>query len=305
MAADKFIKYILRICDGLFSKIWAYQNAVRVARKHFVNWPELVVSAFLGRDGVFRARAGGAISYDAKKLLRKFVRMEYVWRLYGDVLPSVRFENDSIIIPNYFGRDFRVPFKAEGVAPPSFLNNKHYPFEVMNDVVLDIGAYLGDTPLMWLYKGAKSVIAVEPVPLHFQYLVRNVEGLPVICLNASLAVQLPKVPVLEGSVGYGLSNIDQGRVNELLDVPIVQLIDLVKIYHPTVVKLDCEGCEHYVLEELSQIPQLGVKKIAVEFHKVRGFDPYASLAFLEEKLGKGFKMWEMEKGIYMMYWCER
>jgi len=35
-----------------------------------------------------------------------------------------------------------------------------------------------------------------------------------------------------------------------------------------------------------QIPQLGVKKIAVQFHEIRGFDPYVSLAFLEEKLGK-------------------
>jgi len=197
---------------------------------------------------VFRARAGGAISYDAKKLLRKFVRIEYVWRLWGDVLPNVRFENDSIIIPNYFGRDFRVPFKAEGVTPPSCYN-KHYPFEVMNEVVLDIGAYVGDTPLMWLYKGAKSVIAVEPVPLHFQYLVRNVEGLSVICLNASVGGPLPKIPSQEGQVSYGLLD-DAG--DDLLDVPVVQLTELVERYRPTVVKLNCEGCEHYVLEELSQ-----------------------------------------------------
>ena len=69
---------------------------------------------------------------------------------------------------------------------------KLYPFDVTGETVLDIGAYLGDTPLMWLYKGAKSVIAVEPVPLHFQYLVKNTAGLPVTCLNASLTIQLPK-----------------------------------------------------------------------------------------------------------------
>jgi hypothetical protein len=87
----------------MFSKLGAYLNAVGVARKHFVNWPELVVSAFLGRSGVFRSRGGGAISCDAKTLLRRFVRMEYVWRLHGDTLPIVRFEDDSMVIPNYFG----------------------------------------------------------------------------------------------------------------------------------------------------------------------------------------------------------
>jgi hypothetical protein len=81
-----------------------------------------------------------------------------------------RFEDDLIVISNYFGRDFRVPFKVVYITPPSFYLKEHYPFEVVDDTVLDIGAYLGDTPLMWLYKGARSVIAVEPVPLHFKYL---------------------------------------------------------------------------------------------------------------------------------------
>jgi hypothetical protein len=59
-----------------------------------------------------------------------------------------------MVIPNYFGRDFRVPLKVGNLiaTPPSFYLKQHYPFEVVDDVVLDIGAYLGDTPLMWLYK---------------------------------------------------------------------------------------------------------------------------------------------------------
>jgi hypothetical protein len=89
--------YLLYVGSGLFSKFGAYRNAVGVARKHFVNWPELVVSAFLGRGGVYRSRGGGEVSCDAKTLLRRFVRMEYVWRLHGDTLPTVRFEDDSMV----------------------------------------------------------------------------------------------------------------------------------------------------------------------------------------------------------------
>lgn len=273
---------------GMFARVKAWSHAVRVARKHVSNWQSLVLKAVSGSDGVFRSRAGGTISCDAKSLLRLIVRLENAWNHYGDVLKPVRFEDGDVIIPDYFGRDFRIPLKAEGVAPPSpFL--KYYPFDVGGEVVLDIGAYLGDTPLMWLYKGAKRVIAVEPVPLHFQYLEKNTAGLPVTCLNASLAVQLPNVSSQEGSMRYGLWD-DAG--DDLLDVPVVQLTELVERYGPTVVKLNCEGCEHYVLEQLSQIPQLGVKKIAVDFHEIRGFDPYVSLAFLEEKLGKANKTLE-------------
>jgi FkbM family methyltransferase len=273
----------------------AYRNAVGVARKHFVNWPELVVSAFLGRSGVFRSRGGGVISCDAKTLLRRFVRMEYVWRLYGDTLPIVRFEDDSMVIPNYFGRDFRVPLKVGNLiaTPPSFYLKQHYPFEVVDDVVLDIGAYLGDTPLMWLYKGARSVIAVEPVPLHFKYLERNVAGLPVICINTSLAVQLPYDPTKEGLISYGLWD-DVDNSLEMLNVPVVQLTELVEKYRPTVVKLNCEGCEHYVLDQMCQLPQLGVKKLSVQFHEIKGHDPYEPLSFLEKRLGKSVKVGEGE-----------
>jgi FkbM family methyltransferase len=135
---------------------------------------------------------------------------------------------------------------------------------------------------MWLYKGARSVIAVEPVPLHFQYLEKNVAGLPVTCLNVSLAVQLPKISNHDGSIKYGL--LDE-TIGDSLDVPVMQLTELVEKYEPTVVKLNCEGCEHYVLEELSQIPRLGAKKIAVQFHDIKGRSAYESLVSLEKKLG--------------------
>lgn len=286
----------------ILTKAKVYYNAVSVARKHFVNWPELVTSALMGRTGVFKLRAGGTASGDAKALLKKIVRIEDTWRLYGDTLPPVRFEDDSLVIPNYFGRDFRVPFKVDYITPPSFYLKEHYPFEVVDDVVLDIGAYLGDTPLMWLYKGAKSVIAVEPVPLHFKYLVRNVAGLPVVCINASLAVQLPYVPELEGRIGYGpfIKHRDINMSNKL-DVPVVQLVDLVKEYHPTLVKLDCEGCEHYVIEQFSQLPQLGVRKIAIEFHENEIYQFKEELLSLRKDINGEFKVWSLGKSVHMLY----
>jgi len=288
----------------MFARVRSWSYAMRVGRKHVINWTELMLKAVSGQDGVFKSKAGGSIACNGKVLLRQLVRLENSWRHCGDVLGIVRFEEDSLVIPNYFGRDFRIPIRAVGVAPPSaFL--KHYPFDVKGDVVLDVGAYLGDTPLMWLYKGARSVIAVEPVPLHFQYLERNVAGLPVICINASLAVQLPYDPNLDWSVVYGLFDIDTSitSINKL-NVPVVQLIDLVKEHRPTLVKLDCEGCEHYVLEQLSQLPKFDVNKIAVEFHVRDIHQLNEELDFLKDRLEGNFKIWDMGKRVYMMYWCK-
>jgi FkbM family methyltransferase len=224
--------------------------------------------------------------------------LERKWRHHGDVLSVVGFQNDSLVISNYFGKKFMVPLNAY-IESPSFLLKQHYPFEVLDDVVLDIGAYLGDTPLMWLYKGARSVIAVEPVPLHFQYLTKNVSGLPVTCLNMSLAIQLPYVRK-EGSIGYGHRLWDEAN-GHILNVPVVQLTELVERYRPTVVKLDCEGCEHYVRDQLWQLPQFDVKKIAVEFHGIDAYHLNEELDFFMEKLGGDYRMWKIG-GKYMVYW---
>lgn len=282
----KLNNHVVTDSSGLIAKVWAWYRAVLVARKHCSNWAWLVIKSLLRARGRFRSRQGGSLSCDARKLLKSLVRLETTWRLNGDTLPIIKFENDHLVIPNYFGRDFRLPLdSADGVASPSALLNK-YPFSVAGEVVLDIGAWLGDTPLMWLYKGARSVIAVEPVPLHFSYLEKNTAGLPVICLKASLAVKLPYIQAAEGSNRYGLWDASTDDFNTL-DVPTIQLIELVGTYKPSVIKLNCEGCEHYVLEQLSMLPLFGVKKIAVEFHGIKGFNPYESIAFLEKKLGKG------------------
>ena len=267
----------------MFAKIKTGYRVVHAARKHCVNWHRLVLGAVTGSRGTFRSRAGGVISCDAKMLLRQLVRLENVWQYHGDILHVIRFENTSLVIHDYFGRDFRIPLNAEGVSPPSYFI-KEYPFNVSGEVVLDVGAYLGDTPLMWLYRGAKEVIAIEPVPEHFEYLKKNVAGLPVVCIQASLATPIPRIPRLIGSVSYGVK--EAYETTDFLSTPTVDLTCLVDRYKPTVVKLDCEGCEHYVLEQLSQIPTLGVKKIAVEFHDTKVTRAYESLVILEGKLGR-------------------
>jgi FkbM family methyltransferase len=287
----KVYKYLMCIGSGLFSKLGAYRNAVGVARKHVVNWPELVLKAVSNLNGVFKSRAGGTIRCRAKTLLKQLVRLENVWHDYGDNLPIVKFDNASIVIPDYFGRDFSIPLRAEGISPPSSLI-KEWPFNVNGEIVLDIGAYLGDTPLMWLYRSAKHVIAVEPVPEHFQYLQKNTSGLPVTCILASLAIQIPKIPELTYSMSYGVKEIQ--NPTDFLSTPVVTLTDLVSRYKPTVVKLNCEGCEHFVLNELINLPNYGVKHIAVSFHNMLNFSAYDSLRFIEQSLGKGVKT--LDKG---------
>ena len=95
-------------------------------------------------------------------------------------------------------------------------------------------------------------------------------------------------PVLE-VVDKGLPAVLTPEDKHKFQVPV----DLVNYYHPTFVKLDCWSNEHYVLEQLVQLPELGVKKLAVEFHKTEVFQPSKGMDFLRQSLGNGFKVWDM------------
>ena len=217
-------------------------------------------------------------------LLKQLVRLEKSWRHFGEVLPVVKFGSDALVIANYLGRDFTIPLRAEGVAPPSVFIRK-YPFVVEGFVVLDIGAYLGDTVLFWLHKKASKVIAVEPVPFHFRFLEINTMGLPVECLNVAIGAEVPDVPLCEGSMRYGL----EAPYDEVatIKVPVSSLTELVAKYKPDVVKLNCEGCEHYVVDDLSTFPSLGVKKVVVDFHDTSNYGAHETLEKVRKRLGDG------------------
>ena len=61
------------------------------------------------------------------------------------------------------------------------------------------------------------------------------------------------------------------------------MIELVEEYDPDVIKIDCEGCEHYILDEI--IACKG-RDIVVEFHDTYGRKKENSIAYVEKYLGE-------------------
>jgi hypothetical protein len=105
--------------------------------------------------------------------------------------------------------------------------------------------------------------------------------------SSFVSKKLPNIPELTYSLSYGIKEI-QNPTN-FLSTPVVNLTDLVSRYKPTVVKLNCEGCEYFVINELIDLPNYGVKHIAISFHYKLNFSAEDSLRFIERSLGKGVK----------------
>ncbi len=74
------------------------------------------------------------------------------------------------------GLKFRLPFPSGIIElKETFVEEIYNYFNVKEKVVLDVGAFIGDTAIYFALKGANKVIAYEPVPLLYEMAVENIE----------------------------------------------------------------------------------------------------------------------------------
>ena len=134
--------------------------------------------------------------------------------------------------------------------------NMYSPLNVRGKVVLDVGALIGETALYFISRGARLVYAYEPVPLFYNYLVRNVklngvEGI-VKTINAGLWFKDGEFCININEPGPGLwiehKECDKSGFYRVKVLEIAREFN--RIYNEVggfVVKLDCEGCEYSLL----------------------------------------------------------
>ena len=139
---------------------------------------------------------------------------------------------------------------------------------VNNEIVIDLGANIGDSAIYFALNGAKEVIALEPYPYSFNFAVRNVKE-----NNLDDKIEI-------FNAGYGKDAeilVDENVINELgtnlkysgngRKIKSYSLGSLIKKLNldTAILKMDCEGCEYHILNEnnsvLAKFPQ-----IQIEFH---------------------------------------
>jgi len=217
------------------------------------------------------------------RLLRKLVFNRYdVYGSRGEVVVKTCFGEISVDMQDH-----------------DLLNLLSEPFEEMygyvdvdGRVVVDIGAYIGETALYFIHKGARRVYAFEPVEKFFRYLLKNIsrnnlEGKKIIAFNygAWFRDMITKVNI-NGS-GTGL-RVDYSR--PCVELSVRSLKDIIEMVYDRegvidLVKMDCEGCEYSLLrldEELLRLP----KQYIIEIHG-------AELPIIDLMTYNGFKAEKM------------
>jgi FkbM family methyltransferase len=149
---------------------------------------------------------------------------------------------------------------------------EYEPSNVKDRVVVDIGAYVGDSAVYFALRGARRVIAIEPHPGAYTEMLDNIklnnlEGV-IVPVNAGLASKPGKICV---------KNVDTSNTFDTYHgpgdcpnaIPAVTLSELINRFNidpsDAVLKIDCEGCEHDVIFNDYEHVRL-FRELILEYH---------------------------------------
>jgi len=149
--------------------------------------------------------------------------------------------------------------------------------DVEGSIVLDVGAFMGETPCFFARKGAKKVYAFEPVKKFYDILIDNISlnGLDarISAYNYGVWFSDGEITINMSGGGSGLSSkLDEADGECVERVKIRSLADVIKFVSAAsgegskiVAKFDCEGCE-YALVNVDCDVIRKVREYVIEIH---------------------------------------
>lgn len=154
-----------------------------------------------------------------------------------------------------------------------------------NAVVLDIGAYIGDSSIKFILDGAKQVYAYEPHPELYNLALKNIElnslGVKIMLNNLGVSDKQANIKIKEdgylgASSAFGLSNYQKCKDVE------VRLLSFDSIIREKgnidVMKMDCEGAEFKAILSCPVETLRKIRVMLIEYHD----DPDPLISYLNK-----------------------
>jgi len=191
-----------------------------------------------------------------------------------------------------------IKFKHAYGAIFQVFEEEDYKFlNVKDKNVLDIGAFVGDSPIYFILKGAKKVYAVEPNPDAYNEMLENIKlnnmENKIIPINMGINYEKDYVNIHTKAVNTQGTLLKSGGNG--IKVPAGKLSDIIEKYNidAQILKMDCEGCEYdIILKDYDTIKEFD--EIGFEYHAYNTKIPVSKLL---EKLNKDFECKFIKGGI--------
>jgi len=190
---------------------------------------------------------------------------------------------------NYWKKN-NIKFKHVYLSIYEVFDEEYYKFlNVQNKSVLDIGAFVGDSAIYFILKGAKKVYAIEPHPDAYNEMIENIKlnnmEDKIIPINMGINYEKDYISI-PTTVVNTQSTLLKSEGNEG-KVPASKLSDIIEKYNidAQILKMDCEGCEYdIILKDYDTIKEFD--EIGFEYH---AYNTKISVSKLLEKLNKDFE----------------
>jgi FkbM family methyltransferase len=171
-------------------------------------------------------------------------------------------------------------------------------------IVIDVGAHIGGTAIRCASKGA-IVYAFEPEQYNFETLKYNVKlnnlGDKIKCFNLGVGkagiTKLYVHPKASGTTSSYLqqSGLEEDKYQEIPFIRIKELFKMFEIETCDLLKMDCEGSEKDIINDLDDELANKIKQISLEFHDKH----------LVEEQVKKLSKWYKPENTKRYEWCFR
>ena len=188
---------------------------------------------------------------------------------------GIVFDDDYVYIDGFkFIRRINGKPVVDSAFIETFIDEAYAPvgFTYRGATVLDVGAYIGDSAFYMIKQGASMVYAVEPIDEFYEALrinirVNNLED-KVKAIHARIGELTKWPPILANTITS--------------TAPAVSLSELSRLAKASVLKMDCEGCEWWVLNNEPEA-FLNFNVVVTEVH-------YDVKRFIKKMKGLGFRV---------------
>ena len=239
------------------------RNRYRIAYKNYIN---VMWNMLRRRSKIKVIFHNGDSSYIRNDLVLAYSKFSINNNIH---IKDLHLDMDNI---KFTYNNKNITLEAEGLSPDiwSVFGLDEYSFlKVENQIVIDIGANMGDSPIYFALNNAKKVIALEPYPYLYNIALKNIKKNniddKITLLNAGYGQDsnIKLDPDFENERGgSALKAFDNG-----IDIKTLSLNTILNDYNidNAVLKMDCEGCEYNLIKEDNNTLKK-FKRIQVEYH---------------------------------------
>jgi len=243
------------------------------SRKLFSNWMLANIRYILAKYGLI----SGNITVKCDNNEISLTLGDY-WNIleeyYSGLIDKLECNDRIYAILNYKGYRIRL-YDAfsflNDIVNENFFGEAYDDLDVNGKTVVDIGAGLGDTAILFSLKGARRVLAFEPYPFLYKKALVNIKANNledrVVLVNAGVGSTDGLVCAEANEINGYYYFKPSGKCD--IKIKMYTLASLIREYdfeEGSILKMDCEGCEYEVLQSIEPREFRLFSEITIEYH---------------------------------------